>query len=54
MADKETKSESKSEGMPAGVRDGDDIRLPGSGGGSLPSPMVHREMNAPMTNSDKQ
>lgn len=54
MADKENKADSKSEGMPVGVRDGDDIKLPGSAGGSLPEPTTHREYNAPMTNSDRK
>lgn len=49
MADKEDRKDSKAEGESVGVRDGDDIRLPGSAGGSLPDPMTHREYNSPMT-----
>lgn len=49
MADNE-----KPVGDAAPAPDGDALVIPASSGGSLPSPMTHREYNAPMTNSDKQ
>jgi hypothetical protein len=51
MADKETKSDAKQEDNRPGRPDGDDGP---AGGAPLPSPMTHREYNAPMTNADRK
>jgi hypothetical protein len=54
MADKEDKTESKAEGSPTvGRIDGDDIKLPGNAGGSLPAALVHREPYSGLTKADK-
>jgi hypothetical protein len=53
MADKETRTDAKEEGNAPGRPDSDDIKIPGSTGGSLPEAMVHRDSHSPQTKADK-